>query len=165
VSRALVETYISGLALAEVAIVGAGRRCRIHTDGDGDLAPGEPVAHRYFFKPSHVDLLLSTIGPEGMSGRPAAALAELVVQAAASIGASFRTPGELQAEAERQVAEITARIRMANQQGGLKQINAQYKRYRQAQIARAEKALPYSAFIEPFIMTMVRNMAATGRMI
>jgi hypothetical protein len=39
------------------------------------------------------------------------------------------------------------------------------KRYRQAQIAKAEKAMPYSKFIEPFVMTMVRGAAASGWMV
>src|SRR5258705_8394361 len=66
------------------SFIGAGRRCRIIT---GEPAPGETIQHRYFFKPSHVDLLLSTIGPEGLSGKPAAALADAIVQAAATLGA------------------------------------------------------------------------------
>jgi hypothetical protein len=49
--------------------------------------------------------------------------------------------------------------------GGLKQVNRQYKAYRQGQIAKAERAMPYSKFIEPFIATMVRQVAMTGRMI
>jgi hypothetical protein len=47
-----------------------------------------------------------------------------------------------------------------NQAGGLKQVNAQYKRYRQAQVAKAEKAIPYTAFLERFVITpTVRNIA------
>ncbi len=83
-SRALVETYISGLALTEVAVVGAGKRCRI-IRADGEWAPGEPVARRYFFKSSaHVDLLLAAIGPEGATGKPAAALGEAILRIAAT---------------------------------------------------------------------------------
>jgi hypothetical protein len=53
-----------------------------------------------------------------------------------------------------------------NQAGGLKQINKQYKAYRQAQIARAEKAVPYSKFLElRYTVSIVRNVAATGRAI
>jgi hypothetical protein len=44
-------------------------------------------------------------------------------------------------------------------------VTAQYKRYRLAQIAKAERALPYSKYIEPFIVTMVKRVAMTGRMI
>jgi hypothetical protein len=45
-------------------------------------------------------------------------------------------------------------------------VNAQYKRYRQAQVAKAEKATSYSAFIERSVLTaIVRQVAMTGRMI
>jgi hypothetical protein len=48
----------------------------------------------------------------------------------------------------------------------LQQVNAQYKRYRQAQVAKAEKATSYSAFIERSVLTaIVRQVAMTGRMI
>jgi hypothetical protein len=53
-----------------------------------------------------------------------------------------------------------------NQNGGLKQINRPYKAYRQAQIARAERAVPYSKFLEQrYTVSIVRNVAMTGRMI
>jgi hypothetical protein len=75
VSRAsLIEAYISGLQLSQVTIVASpdGRRCRICT---GEPAEGETVKHRYYFKPTHAELVLMTIGKEGLSGRPAAVLA------------------------------------------------------------------------------------------
>jgi hypothetical protein len=159
-SRALVETYIAGLALTEVAIVGAGKRCRIHTGGE--IAPGEPVAHRYFFKPSHADLLLATIGQEDCTDQPAAALAELIEQGAAKLGARFQTASALRKAAEAAVAEITERVQLANQRGKMKLINAQYKRYRQEQIAKGEKAIAYQKFIEPYIMSAVRGVASAA---
>ena len=55
--------------------------------------------------------------------------------------------------------------RVARQAGGLKLINRQYKAYRMAQIAKAEKALPYAKFIERFTAGLVRDVAMTGRMI
>jgi hypothetical protein len=159
-SRAdLIQTYISGLQLTEVAIVGAGKQCRIHTGGHGEIAPGEIVQHRYFFKSSHVELVLLTIGPEGLSAKPAAALAELIVQAAASIGAPYRSPAQVRKGAEVAVAEITERVRIANQRGGMKLINRKYRAYRQQQLAKGEKATSYAAFIEPFVATMVKQVA------
>jgi hypothetical protein len=52
-----------------------------------------------------------------------------------------------------------------NQSGGLKQVNAEYRRYRMGQVAKCEKAIPYSAFLQRFTASLVRNVAATGRMI
>ena len=51
------------------------------------------------------------------------------------------------------------------QAGGLKQVNAEYKRYREAQAAKAERATSYSVFIERFTASLVRDVAAAGRMI
>jgi hypothetical protein len=49
--------------------------------------------------------------------------------------------------------------------GGLKDVNRQYKSYRQAQIARAEKTIPYGKLIERFTAGLARDVATTGRMI
>jgi hypothetical protein len=65
-SRAsLVETYISALNLTVVTVVSSGRQCRIT---DGEPAPGEKIKHQYFFRSSHAELVLMTIGKEGRSG-------------------------------------------------------------------------------------------------
>ncbi len=47
----------------------------------------------------------------------------------------------------------------------MKDINRQYRAYRQAQLAKGEKATSYAAFIEPFIMSTVRSAGGEGRMI
>lgn len=52
----LVEAYVSALPFAAVAIVQtAGGGCRIETAAPGEVA-------RYYFKPSHVDLVLGAAG-------------------------------------------------------------------------------------------------------
>jgi len=160
-SRAsLVEVYIAALPVVEIAIVGAGRQCRITPSGD--FVPGEPVARRYYFKASHAELVLVTIGQDSMSGRPAATLADAIERAAAMLGAPFQSASELRKAAGLAVAEITARVKLASQEGGLKQINRRYKAYRLAQTAKGEKAVPYAKFIEQFTATIVRD--AAGRM-
>lgn len=110
--ESLVQAYISGLNLTAVAIVGAGRRCRIIM---GEPAPGETIQHRYFFKPSHVDLLLSTIDKEGVTGKPPAAVAALIEQAAAKLGAPYQTSAGLRKAAGLQVDEITERVKVSGQ--------------------------------------------------
>jgi hypothetical protein len=164
VSRALlIEAYISGLQLTAVTVVADGRRCRMIRPGE--IAPGEKIKHQFFFRPSHAELVHLTIGLDGWIDQQPAALAALIERTAANLGAPYSSPDELRRAAEVQVAEITARVKASNQAGGLKQINRQYKAYRQAQMAKAEKAVPYAKFIEPFVATMVRQVAATGRMI
>jgi hypothetical protein len=159
----LVETYIAALNLTEVAIVGAGRQCRIHTDGDGEIAPGEPVAHRYYFKASHAELVLMTIGKDGMSGKPAGALADAIEQAAATLGAPYQTPAGLRKAAEAQVAEIVERVKAAGLSGRLKRWNAAYRQYRLDAVAKSEKAMPYACYIEQAVtLPTIKQIAATG---
>ena len=107
-SRAsLVETYIAALPLTAVTIVSSGRRCRIT---EGEPAEGEKIKHRFYFKPSRAELVLMTIGQEGLSGKPPAALAALIERTAATFGAKYQTTGELREAAEIQVAEVRARV-------------------------------------------------------
>jgi hypothetical protein len=157
----LIETYISALNLAEIAIVGAGRQCRVIT---GEIAPGEPVACRYFFKPSHAELVLATIGPEGLSGKPAGELAASIERTAAMLGARHQSPEQLRKAAEEQVAEIVERVKTAGLSGRLKMWNKRYRQYRLAQVAKAEPAIPYAAFIERVVTTpTVKQLAMSGR--
>jgi hypothetical protein len=81
----------------------------------------------------------------------------------ASLGAPYHTLAELREAAETAVDEIQARVDSVRQNGGLKQVNAEYKRYRAQQIAKAEKAMPYAKFLERFTALIVRDVAMTGR--
>jgi hypothetical protein len=134
-SRAdLIQTYIEALNLTEVAVVGAGKRCRIQT---GEIAPGEPVASRYYFKASHAELVLATIGKEDVTGKPPAALVDAIERAAAMLGAPFQTPDGLRKAAAEQVAEIVERVKMAGLSGKLKRWNAAYRQYRLGQLEKS----------------------------
>jgi hypothetical protein len=161
-SRAdLIETYISVLNLTSVAIVGAGRQCRIHT---GEIPPGEPIAARYLFKPSHAELLLATIGKDGLAGQPAAALVDAIERTAAMLGAPHQTPAELRAAAAGQVAEIVERVKMAGLSGKLKRWNASYKQYRLAQLEKGEPAIPHASYVEKVVtLPTLKQIAMTGR--
>jgi hypothetical protein len=76
------------------------------------------------------------------------------------------TPDELRKVAAQQVAEITARVKAAGLSGALKKWNTRYRQYRLAQVEKREPAIPYSVFLEQFVITpTVRNAAMTGRMI
>jgi hypothetical protein len=159
----LIDTYIAALNLTSIAVVGDGRRCRIT---EGEPAEGEKIKHRYYFKPSHAELVLVMIDVEGLSGKPPAALAGAIEQAAAKLGAPYQSPDELRKAAEQQVAEIVERVRASGQRGALKVWNTRYRQYRLAQVEKREPAIPYSAFLEQVvIMPTVRNMAMTGRMV
>jgi hypothetical protein len=133
----------------------------------GEPAPGEKIKHRYFFKPLHVELLLNaaSLSDDPIDQAPAA-VAELIERTARRMHAPYETEREIRAAAERQVDEMTARVEASNQSGGLKHWNTRYRQYRLEQVSRAERAIPFSAFLEQFVITpTVRNVAATGRMV
>ncbi len=165
-SRAsLVDVYISGLNLTAIVVVASadGRRCRIHT---GEPAPGETVKHRFYFKASHAELVLLTIAQDGWTDQQPAVVAALIERTAATLGAPYSTPEQLRKAAGLQVDEIVERVKSSGQRGKLKHWNAQYKQYRLAQVAKAEKAIPYSSFLEQVVITpTVRDVAMSGRMI
>jgi hypothetical protein len=72
---------------------------------------------------------------------------------------------ELRAEAEQAVTEAVAKIEAMRQAGVLKDANAKYRAYRLTMMERGKRALPYSVFLERRTATIVRQIAATGRMI
>jgi hypothetical protein len=159
VARAdLIQAYISALPFAPIAIVAIPGGCRIEIGGTS--------APAFYFKASHIELVLGAAGlAAGPINQPPAAVAALIERAARRLHAPYETEPEIMAAAERQVDAIMERVRASNQSGGMILINGQYKAYRTAQLAKAEAALPYSKFIEPFVITMLRQVAMTGRMV
>lgn len=127
-SRAsLVEAYISGLNLTAVSVVCSGGQCRICAD---EPAPGEKVRASYHLKPTHADLVLMTIGREGLTAKQPAALAASIEKAAAVVGAPVMASDALHRLAAAQVEAITERVKTAGLSGALKPWNARYRQYR-----------------------------------
>jgi len=154
----LVETYIAALPFAAVAIVAVPGGCRIEIGGTS--------APAFYFKPSHLELVLAAIDQKGLSGKPPALMAGAIKQAAATLGAPYETAVELRKAAGQQVAEIVERVKTAGLSGKLKRWNKAYKQYRLAQVAEAKQAMPYANYIEQAVtMPTVRQIAASGRMI
>jgi hypothetical protein len=89
----------------------------------------------------------------------------IATKTASNMGAPVETAAEVQAEAEQAVAEAVAKIDAMRRNGDFKQLNARYKLYRRTQAERGERALPYSVFLKRRVATIVRQVAATGRMI
>jgi hypothetical protein len=162
--ESLVQTYIDALPLARVAIVAIpGRGCRVAVGGE--IGPGEKIAHQFFFKPLHIELVLGAAGlGDGPIRQPAVIVAEQIEQAAAKLGARWQTADGLRKVAAEQVDEIVERVKTAGLSGKLKRWNAAYRQYRLEAVAKAEKAIPYAAFLEQVVtMPTVKQLAMTGR--
>jgi hypothetical protein len=101
--------------------------------------------------------------PQGWVDMPARAVRDHVVNVAAGLGASWRTATEVRADASHAVAEIIVQVEQQRRAGGLAQVNAQYKIYRQGQVARGEKAAPYSVHLTAFTRSLVVLAAQNAR--
>ena len=160
----LVQAYLEALLFCRLAVAAIpGDGCRVAVGGE--LAPGEKAFATYYVKPLHVELLLGGAGlGDGPIDEEPAAVATRLEKAARSLHAPYETEQEIKAAAERQVAEIVARVEATNQAGGLSAYNKAYKRYRQGQIDKAERAMGYNQFIEEkYTIPIVRNIASTAR--
>jgi hypothetical protein len=162
----LIETYIGALPFTAVAVVAVpGGGCRVAVGGEP--VEGEKIKHRFYFKPLHIELVLGAAGlGDGPIDDAPAGVAELIERAARRMHAPYETAAEIRAAAKLQVAAVQARVAAMNQNGGLTQINKQYRAYRLAQVAKAEPAVSYAVFLERrYTATIVRQVAASGRMI
>jgi hypothetical protein len=165
-SRAsLVQTYIDALPFAAVAVVQTASGTRVAIGGE--IAAGETAVARYFFRPLHIELVLGAAGlGDGPVDQAPDVVAARLIGAAKSVGAPFRTAAEIRANAKIEVDRIVAHVQVAGLVGELKEINKQYRAYRLAQVAKAERALPYSAFLERrYTVGIVKEVAAVGRKI
>lgn len=120
----------------------------------GPAADETPVETLWFAKQQHAELVLAQC-PEGWVDITPAALRDEVVNAAATLGARFRTTMEIHIEASKVVAEIIEQVENRRQNGGLAKVNRDYKIYRQAQIARGQKAITYSDHLAAFTRSLV----------
>lgn len=148
----LVKVYIDALDACTLLILAG-------PDGMSGVcigpAPAEnPLETLWFSKLQHAEMVLAQC-PEGWVAIPPAALRDEVVNAAAVLGAPFRTAAEVEIEASKVVAEIIAQVETRRQNGGLAKVNRDYKIYRQTQIARGLKAISYSEHLAACTRSLV----------
>lgn len=169
----LVRVYIDALC---------GRAIYIHDGLKGSVAHFgfEPfrekglVAKLWFARPAHAELValrcckdfqsVGAMRPHGWVDLPPLQVIGSIKVVAAMLGAKWQTQGQIERDAERVVADIVRRVKDAQQDGGLKQVNAEYKKYRQAQIEKSEPAIPYSAHIAEFTRSLVLLAAQKSMM-
>lgn len=84
---------------------------------------------------------------------------EVITSTAARLGAEWQSDQQAKVEAAEAVQAIVDKVEAARQAGGLKEINASYKRYRQQQVANAERAIPCSAYLQRYTTRMIEEVA------
>jgi hypothetical protein len=157
----LIEAYIAAMPGTVVSIVASadGQRSRIET---GDVAADAIVHGRLRFKDTHADLVLMACGVTGWADMPPASLLELIIATAEQLGARPQTDRDVTAAARAAVGCVIANVEAMRANGGLKQVNAAYRRYRLGQVAKGERAINYAAHIAAFTESLVRKVAVQG---
>jgi hypothetical protein len=167
-SAPLCKVYIDALC---------GRAIYVHAGLKGSVAHFgfEPfrktglVAKFWFARPAHAELValwvfqdfraVGAMQPHKWVDLPPYEVVDKIKSTAALLGARWQTEVQIRRDAETAVAEITRQVEAARQNGGLQQVNAAYKQYRQAQIEKGEPAIPYSAHIAHFTRSLVLRAA------
>lgn len=126
---------------------------------------GDKTEVLWFGRRDHAEMVLSealeAIGAPavGQTELPAEVVRDHLVNAAASLGAPWHTTAEIMAAAERAVDEVERYVVALNASGGLKQINAAYKKYRASMQATKEPAISYSAYLQSYKVRIIRIVA------
>jgi hypothetical protein len=169
---ALVGAYIEALGARALYVHGgpAGEVSQVRLDRNGCLDVFDVL---WFSKPQHAELvLLQSLDDFAADGRsrgngwlvsPPREVRDKIVNVAAMLGAIWQTEAELRTVASNVVEEIIVSVEKSRRDGGLAQVNASYKIYRQRQVARGEKAVPYSAHLAAFTRSLVVLAAQNAR--
>jgi hypothetical protein len=127
------------------------------------------VTEFWFARPAHAELVglrcyedfkdLGAMRRHGWVGMPPEEVVEKVKTTAGMLGAKWQTQSQIEHDAEKVVAEVIASVEAARQNGGLKQVNLDYKKYRKAQIEKREPAVPYTVYLGEFTRLLVLRAA------
>jgi hypothetical protein len=119
----------------------------------------------WFRKPHHAELVLmqclgdlqiiGAVKPCGGIELSTITVRDYVIDTAALLGANWLTTDEMGQAVKAAVATIVDEVELARQTGGLAQVNAAYKVYRSSQLAKGEKASPYSVYLTEFTRSLV----------
>src|SRR5258706_12327099 len=84
------------------------------------IAPGEAIAQQYYFKRSHIELVLGAAGlTDSPINQSPDAVAALIERTARSMHAPYETEPEIRAAAKVEDDKILAKVEATNQAAGL----------------------------------------------
>lgn len=160
----LVAAYLEALDAKALLIHACpgGQPAKLSFDDDRKL---DLTGAFWFSKQQHAELVLmrargdleaiGALRPQGWVDLPAREVSDAVVNAAAQLGASWRSAKRVQADAEAEVDRILIHVEEQRKSGGLAQVNTAYKVYRNRQLEAGQKAVPYSAHLFDFKCSLV----------
>jgi len=171
----LVKAYLNALEIRSIVVlaVDGKRPSRLAFEPDKRLRTVETF---WFAKAAHAELVmaharddLTAIGAlrdQGWVDMGGAELRDTVANIAGYLGAPYSQFSTMVADAEKAVDRILANVEKARFEGRLKSVNADYKAYRQRQLAAGQKAISYSEHLAKFTLSLVllaaKNANAVG---
>lgn len=182
--------YVRGMGLAAIAVIGAPDDARIIALAPGDDGASSTAANvhvRWWCKHAAdaarvaaaaartprrksdpADAAPSAVNAAPNGGGDGAAFeraAAAVASAAKRLHIMLRSETDIAAEAMNVAARVDVQIQSLQQSGGLKSVNRTYRNYRLETSARGERALRYDQWMRNYRNTLVREVAATLRLI
>ena len=163
-----VAAYREGLELAAVLLVAGTDSLRLLAaghDGEAVLGTGETAKIRWWCRRrSQADSVVAAVRLT-RSIMSAAQAHEVVARAAKRLGVSLLSDEEIAEEAMRAITRLDAEIERQMQTGALKSVNKSYRDYRLEASGRGEGVLRYADWMERYKANLVREIAATLRLV
>jgi hypothetical protein len=163
----LVVAYREGLELAAVLLIAGPDSSRLlvtGADGEADLEASETVTARWWCRRrSQADSMAAAVR---LTRTISAAQAHaLVARAAERQGIALLSEDEIAEEAARAITRLDAEVERQMQTGGLKSVNKSYRTYRLETSGRGESVLRYADWMERYKAKLIREIAATLRLV
>jgi hypothetical protein len=160
----LTQVYINALGVRALVVLAAhgGQPCKVSPENDSNLTFIDAV---WFAKSQYAELVLKrclddlaevgAMRPEGWIDLPGGEVRDAIARTARYLGASFSSREEIERNAKIAVDKIVASVEASRVSGGLAQVNAEYKAYRQRQISNGQPAISYSKHLANFTRNLV----------
>lgn len=161
----LISAYVDALPIRPV-VISAERDGKAARLGIG-MVP-EIFDALWFPKPQHAELVamncagdfhaLGAVTPEGFIDLAPSVVRDHVVNAAAMLGAIWRTDLEVRHDASFEVEKVIMAIEVSRRTGGLQDVNKAYKAQRLAGQTKISYAAHLAAFTRSLVMMAAKNI-------
>jgi hypothetical protein len=164
----LCKVYVDALCGRAIYVHG-GLFDRVAHFGFEDIGKKGLVAKLWFARPAHAELValrcvqdfkaVRAMRPSGWIDMAPSGVVEKIKTTAALLGARWQTQEQIEADAEKVVVEVVAKVEAMRQNGGIQVVNINYKAYRLLQIQKGEPVISYSAHLADFTRSLVIKAA------
>lgn len=163
----LVAAYREGLGLVAVVVVSDGAQVRVAADPDNAILTLDADENFRWCRNADDAARVAAAANASLrrrragEGDPCAAALESIVRAAKRLNVMLRSDQDITAEAAIVIARVTREFEQMRASGDLRAVNASYREYRLAAVARGERVVPYAQWLRTYQENLVRKAAAT----